>query len=154
MSLRFTQIGDYTYISEFQYTPSKDFYGVEKFSLEADENDRSTKVLFEINVKSVQDPPIFEDTGPLLWKFSRGETINEVISAFDPDNQMIDFKLLSPNGRTKWLEHNFRISRMPSHPSVTLGGLTPNDIGIWNYSLIASDPSGRFTTLQLEIEVY
>ena len=76
-----------------------------------------------------------------------------MISAFDPDNQMIDFKLLSPNGRTKWLSIISEFQG-PSLPSVTLGGLTPNDIGIWNYSLIASDPSGRFAILQLEIEVY
>ena len=62
----------------------------------ADEGDRFTYVPFEVHVKSVQDPPAFTSNSPLEITSSSGRYFEEEINAYDPDKQLISYKLLYP----------------------------------------------------------
>lgn len=137
-------------ISEFEYEIPKHFNGIDHFSLMVDEGDRQTEVPFEINVKSIPDPPEFLEKGPVSWSVASGSYIEKVILAKDPDGQTIDFKLLYPSNHSKWLTIKSE-NNQASGPSVKIGGIVPQGYDSESFTLIASDPTGRFSLLEIKI---
>ena len=137
-------------ITDFYYRPPPNFNGIDRFTLIVDEGDRQTEVPFEINIKSIPDPPVFLEGGSLSLNVDRGSYFEKKINAIDPDHQSVDFKLLYPTNNSKWLtiktESNDALA-----PFVKVGGIVPQDFGQESYTLIASDPTGRFSLLELEI---
>ena len=150
---------DIASITHFNYSPIKDFYGTDRFTLIADEGDRSTEVNFEIHVKSVQDPPVFLEhaefnstaiMNDLDLSVQPGMFLEKQIFALDPDDQLISFRLLKPTGTANWLSIKSEFQEN-GIASVTIAGTVPSLIDSESYALIASDPTGRFTLLSINI---
>jgi hypothetical protein len=57
---------------------------------------------------------------------------------------------LNPTNNSKWLSIKTE-SNDALAPFVKVGGIVPQDFGQESYTLIASDPTGRFSLLELEI---
>ena len=146
-----TNEGDYTLISDFSYIPPKNFFGLDSFTLVADEGDRSTEVVIEVHVKEVQDPPLFNTPGPLVFDAQKGTVFEKTIFANDPDKQKLVFRLLYPSGSNKWLSVQSTSSNI-NQSSITIGGQIPLSGGSGSYTLVASDPTGRFTILNIEVQ--
>ena len=142
--------GEFTMISTFNYFPPLHFNGIDRFVLVADEGDRLTQVPFEVHVKSVQDAPIFTSNSPLEINAALGSYFEEEINAYDPDKQLINFKLLYPPRDSKWLQ--IKSHTNDSNGSIiTIGGVVPRESSSGSYTLIASDPSGRFSLLNIQL---
>lgn len=142
--------GEFTMISTFNYFPPLHFNGIDRFVLVADEGDRLTQVPFEVHVKSVQDAPIFTSNSPLEITAALGSYFEEEINAYDPDKQLINFKLLYPPRDSKWLQ--IKSHTNDSNGSIiTIGGVVPRESSSGSYTLIASDPSGRFSLLNIQL---
>ena len=150
---------DVANISHFNYSPLKNFYGTDRFTLIADEGDRSTEVNFEIHVKSVQDPPVFlesaefnstEIKNDLDLSVSPGVYLEKQIFATDPDDQLISFRLLRPTGTANWLSIKSE-TQENGVAVVTIGGTVPSLFDRESYALIASDPTERFTLMSINI---
>ena len=133
----------YARISNFDYQIPANFYGIDRFSLIADEGDRQTETSFEINIKAIPDPPAFLETGPITISVIPGSYFDRLILAVDPDGQSIDFKLLYPSNNAKWMTIKTEYNHA-DEPSVKIGGIVPQDFTSESYTLIASDPTGRF----------
>lgn len=149
-SLESMEDGEFTVISNFSYSPPLHFNGIDRFILVADEGDRLTHVPFEVHVKSVQDAPVFTSTSPLEISSSLGSYIEQPINAYDPDKQLINYKLLYPSGDTKWLQIKSQTNDS-NGSTVTIGGVVPWESISGSYTLIASDPSGRFSLLNIQL---
>ncbi|WP_407680166.1 Ig-like domain-containing protein, partial [Candidatus Chordibacter forsetii] len=142
--------GEFTMISTFDYFPPLHFNGIDRFVLVADEGDRFTYVPFEVHVKSVQDPPVFTSNSPFEITSSSGKYFEKQINAYDPDKQLINYKLLYPSGDTKWLQIKSQTNDS-NGSTVTIGGVVPWESSSGSYTLIASDPSGRFSLLNIQL---
>lgn len=137
-------------VSGFEYQLPEHFNGIDQFSLIVDEGDRQTEVPFEVTVKSIPDPPEFLEDGPVSLSVARGSYIERVILAKDPDGQTVDFKLLYPANHSKWLTIKSEDNHA-SEPSVKIGGIVPQSTEDESFTLIASDPTGRFSLLEINI---
>jgi len=142
--------GEFTMISTFDYFPPLHFNGIDRFVLVADEGDRFTYVPFEVHVKSVQDPPVFTSNSPFEITSSSGKYFEKQINAYDPDKQLINYKLLYPSGDTKWLQIKSQTNDS-NGSTVTIGGVVPWESSSGSYTLVASDPSGRFSLLNIQL---
>ncbi len=142
--------GEFTVISNFSYSPPLHFNGIDQFVLVADEGDRLTHVPFEVHVKSVQDAPIFTSNSPLEITSPLGSYVEQLINAYDPDKQLINYKLLYPSGDTRWLQIKSQTNDS-NGSTVTIGGVVPWESSGGSYTLIASDPSGRFSLLNIQL---
>ena len=149
-SLESMKDGEFTVISNFNYSPPLHFNGIDQFVLVADEGDRLTHVPFEVHVKSVQDAPIFTSNSPLEITSPLGSYIEQPINAYDPDKQLINYKLLYPSGDTRWLQIKSQTNDS-NGSTVTIGGVVPWESSSGSYTLIASDPSGRFSLLNIQL---
>jgi hypothetical protein len=69
----------------------------------------------------------------------------------EPDNQSVDFKVLYSSNDLKWFSIISEINT-GSDLSVTIGGVVPKDFQSQSFSLVASDPTGRFSTLPVELQ--
>ena len=138
----------YARISNFDYQIPANFYGIDRFSLIADEGDRQTEVPFEINIKAIPDPPAFLETGPIIISVEPGNYFDRLILVTDPDGQSIDFKLLYPSNDAKWMSIKSE-NNDADEPSVRIGGIVPQDFTSQSYTLIASDPTGRFSLMEI-----
>ena len=142
--------GEAAMINGFNYLLANDFNGIDRFTLVADEGDRVTRIPVSVHVKSVQDPPKFVEANPLVVHALTDKIWEYEISATDPDAQLINFKLLSPSGYAKWLSIK-STEKSKELSSVTLHGRLPLNHGSRTYTIVATDPSGRFDLLDLKI---
>ena len=69
-------------------------------------------------------PPVFTSNSPLEITSSLGKYFEEEINAYDPDKQLINFKLLYPQRDTKWLQIKSQTNDS-NGSTVTIGGVVP-----------------------------
>jgi len=77
--------------------------------------------------------------------------VNFTFEVEEPDNQSVDFKVLYSSNDLKWFSI---ISEVNSGDdiSVTIGGVVPKNFKSQSFSLVASDPTGRFSLLPVELK--
>jgi hypothetical protein len=135
-------------ISDFSYSPPKDFNGIDTFTLLVDEGDRFTTLKVDVHVKAVPDPPVFLESGPLHLKVSPNSFIDYLIMVNDPDGENLTFRLLYSGNQNKWLT-----IRDSSNDFVRVAGTVPSLSGNESLSLVVSDSTGRFSILSIYIEI-
>ena len=141
---------EFALVSDFNYSIPTNFNGLDLFSLVVDEGDRFTEILFEINVKSLPDPPAFLTESPLNFAVDRGSFTEFTIEAYEPDQQLVDFKVLYSSNDSKWLTILSEVNS-GNDISITLGGVVPSNFDKQSFSLIATDPTGRFSILPVNL---
>jgi hypothetical protein len=141
---------EYAGISDFSYSIPPNFNGIDRFSLVADEGDRTSEVFFEVNVKSIPDPPSFVSENPAEVYATPGESIYLKIDVNEPDQESVDYKLLYPTSMSKWLTI-VSAENSGSDKHVTLGGTVPNGYQTHSFSLVVTDPTGRFSVLSVNV---
>ena len=137
-------------ISNFVYNIPANFNGIDRFTLVADEGDRFTEMLFEIVVKSIPDPPSFLALRPVVIPVVQGNYTNFTFEVDEPDNQSVDFKILYSSNDLKWFSIISEVNT-GNDLSVTIGGVVPKNLQSQLFSIVASDPTGRFSTLPVEL---
>ncbi|MGA1101511.1 MAG: hypothetical protein ACO3VB_07060, partial [Opitutales bacterium] len=138
-------------ISNFVYNLPANFNGLDRFTLIADEGDRFTEILFEINVKSLPDPPSFLAQKPVVISVFPENYVNFTFEVEEPDNQSVDFKVLYSSNGLKWFSIISEVNS-GNDISVTIGGVVPKNFKSQSFSLVASDPTGRFSLLPVELK--
>ena len=138
-------------ISNFVYNLPANFNGLDRFTLIADEGDRFTEILFEINVKSLPDPPSFLAQKPVVISVFPENYVNFTFEVEEPDNQSVDFKVLYSSNDLKWFSIISEVNS-GNDISVTIGGVVPKNFKSQSFSLVASDPTGRFSLLPVELK--
>ena len=141
---------EYALIKHFDYSLPTDFNGIDRFSLVVDEGDRQTEISFEINVKSVPDPPQFLIETPVVLSAFREKYFEFTFQVNEPDRQSVDFKVLDSSQHLKWLSIVSKVN-YGNDISVTLGGIVPSNFETHSISLVATDPTGRFSILPVEL---
>ena len=76
--------------------PPKNFYGIDEFSLNMDEGDKSSELNFKITVEPVPDKPEFITSFDQLITLEEGVEFQQLIEAYDPDGETVTFQLISP----------------------------------------------------------
>ena len=150
LSSELEEDNEYAVVSDFNYSIPLNFNGMDQFSLVADEGDRSTEIFFEINVKSLPDPPTFLTENPLEFSVFRGSYTEFRVEADEPDQQTVDFKVLYSSNDPKWLTILSEVNS-GNDISVTLGGVVPSYFDKQSISLVATDPTGRFSILPINL---
>ena len=139
------------FITNFKYQLPANFNGLDRFTLIADEGDRFTEIAFEVNVKSIPDPPSFKTQRPVVLSVIPEKYISFTFQVEEPDNQSVDFKVLYSSNDLKWFSIISEVNT-GSDLSVTIGGVVPKNFQSQSFSLVASDPTGRFSTLPVELQ--
>ena len=139
----------YSEITDFDYTPPQHFFGIDTFVLLADEGDRFTEVPIEVHIKSVQDPPEF-NSEKITLQVDPNEYLNIEIAAYDPDIHNLEFWLLYPSGSAKWISVESH-SAGDGNFNVFISGVVPPTNANGLFTLVSSDPTGRFSLLPIEI---
>jgi hypothetical protein len=150
LSSALDQNNEYAIVSDFNYSIPANFNGKDLFSLVVDEGDRFTEILFEINVKSVPDPPAFLTESPFDITVDRSSSIEFKVSVDEPDQQFVDFRVLYSSNNSKWLTILSEVNS-GNDISVTLGGVVPSNFDKQSVSLIATDSTGRFSILPVNL---
>lgn len=150
LSSEIDQNSDYALVSDFNYSVPTNFNGIDLFSLVVDEGDRFTEILFEINVKSLPDPPAFLTESPLEVAVVRGSYTEFTVEVDEPDQQSVDFKVLHSSNDSKWLTILSEVNS-GNDISVTLGGVVPSNFDKQSVSLVVTDPTGRFSILSVNL---
>lgn len=107
-------------------------------------------MLFEIVVKSIPDPPSFLALRPVVIPVVQGNYTNFTFEVDEPDNQLVDFKILYSSNDLKWFSIISEVNT-GNDLSVTIGGVVPKNLQSQLFSIVASDPTGRFSTLPVEL---
>jgi hypothetical protein len=144
------EINDFALIADFNYSLPMHFNGADKFSILVDEGDKTTEVPFEINVKSIPDPPEFIDDNLTFSLGESGSYIQFEVTAFEPDGQPLEFKILHSTPESKWIS----LKEKHIHDSVTslvIGGVIPKNNINETITVVAADPTGRFDLLPIKL---
>jgi len=150
LSSEIDQNSESALVSDFNYSVPTNFNGIDLFSLVVDEGDRFTEILFEINVKSLPDPPAFLTESPLEVAVVRGSYTEFTVEVDEPDQQSVDFKVLHSSNDSKWLTILSEVNS-GNDISVTLGGVVPSNFDKQSVSLVVTDPTGRFSILPVNL---
>ena len=138
-------------ITNFKYQLPANFNGLDRFTLVADEGDRFTEISFEVNVKSIADPPSFLSQRPVVLSVIPEKYFNFTFEVDEPDDQSVDFKVLYSSNDSKWFSIISEVNS-GNDLSVTIGGFVPKNFQTQSFSLVASDPTGRFSTRPVELQ--
>ena len=140
-----------SYLTGFSYNPLPNFHGVELFQLRVDEGDRFSMLPFEIIVKPVADPPYFDSNIDYEFFQNKGTYFQLEIDAFDADNEALRFILINSSNSPPWLKI-LSNSYTSGKSTVVLGGEIPVNFGnTFYYTVVAIDPTNRFSTKELKI---
>jgi hypothetical protein len=133
----------------FIYSQVPNFSGSDSFSLNINEGDRKVVLFFDISIKAVPDPPYFISHISESYTAVQGQRFELSVFAADDDKDQLDFKLFLSGGNSdKWL----RIVNIAPEGQVTLEGV-PYVKGNYSFTLVATDPSGRFAVIKSKINV-
>jgi hypothetical protein len=153
-SISLTSLSDHenenALITNFEYQLPANFNGLDRFTLIADEGDRFTEIAFEVNVKSIPDPPRFTSQSPAVLSVIPEKYVSFTFEVDEPDNQSVDFKVLYLSNDLKWFSIISEVNT-GSDLSVTIGGVVPKNFQSQSFSLVVSDTTGRFATLPVEL---
>ena len=138
--------------SEFFYSPPKDFYGFDQFVLRMDEGDRFGLLRMNIEIQEVPDSPTFLTTIEDPYVVEEGTLVEIKLDAFDPDDEKINFQLISPVWDVNPWAH---LEETGIRNEVLLSGIPKvNSNGnLYPYKILAIDDSGRFDQLTVNFFV-
>ena len=140
-------------LTQIDYLPPDNFYGTDKFILKASEgnNDRFSLLPFEVLIKPIADPPIFV-SGELprrILTANPGDRFEALFRAIDHDGERLNFKTFFTSSQFPSQFQEVEVDQEGG--SILLGGEPPLSVesdSNFSFTLVASDPTGRFTTTQ------
>lgn len=143
---------DESSVTSFSYSPPANFSGQDSFALKVDEGDRQSILPVAISIKPVADPPYLDPDFVGDYNVTGGTLFEVEIDAFDPDKQVLDFKLINSSSYPAWLKIVAQSSE-PQKSTVRLAGTVPVSFGdVFRYTLLVSDPTGRWATKSMTID--
>jgi len=140
-------------LSDIHYIPPDHFYGTDMFILKASEgkNDRFSLLPFEVLIKPIADPPLFvlEELPERILTANPGDRFEALFKAIDYDKERLNFKTFFTGSQSpSWFKE---LAVDHEGGSILLGGEPPLSVesdSNFSFTLVASDPTGRFTTTQ------
>ena len=140
-------------LTQIDYLPPDNFYGTDKFILKASEgnNDRFSLLPFEVLIKPIADPPIFvlEELPGRILTANPGDRFEALFRAVDYDGDRLNFKTFFTGSQfPSWFQE---VEVDQEGGSILLGGEPPLSVesdSNFSFTLVASDPTGRFATTQ------
>lgn len=136
----------------FTYTPNANWFGDDSFTVEVSDGTATDTIEVEVEVESVNDAPVFDQTGPLTKSITEDELViawtAPTVSATDADNDTITWSVLTD----------------PMHGAATVSGTgaspatfdyepLPDYHGDDSFTIQISDGNGGTATIEVDVTI-